>query len=421
VEPIGRREFVRRIALAGVSAPLAGAILAACRSASPSVAARPTGEPLPIDPSLAVPSGQPIERGATLRVYEWKEYLSRRVLDSFEDAYASAGIRVEVESFLTIDEAVARLQRPSTDFDVFFPTIDVLPSLVRAGLLRPLNHDYLPHLDNLWGWFRAGDGPFYDRGQRYTTPYTVYSSGIGWRADRVRPGDAPDERAVPYDVLWDPTYRGRIGMYDDYVEALALALQREGVGDLRGASASEVADAADALEEAVRTAGLRFTIDGAQEGLSEEGFAAHQAWSGDVLSAARYVREEDGGYAADAVARELRYWSPPGATKVVGCDLTAVCARGRNPVLAHAFLDHLLRFEVALDNFAWNGYQVPMDDAEPDAFADPAFGWHDAVPATLLPGLLTEEDFARGQWLVGFAPSQTSAWLDQWNRVAPAT
>ena len=53
-----------------------------------------------------------------------------------------------------MDEAIARLQRPGADFDVFFATIDVLPDLIGAKLLRPLNHDYLPNVVNLWSWFR---------------------------------------------------------------------------------------------------------------------------------------------------------------------------------------------------------------------------------------------------------------------------
>jgi spermidine/putrescine transport system substrate-binding protein len=419
MEPISRRDLLGRLAVAGLSMPVVAAVVAACDAATRSAATSSGRAPLPVDPTLRVASGAPIERGATLRVYEWKQYLSSEVISSFEDAYASDGVRVHVESFSTIDEGVAHLQEPASEFDVFFPTIDVLPSLVDAGLLRPLNHDLLPHVENLWEWFKADGGPFYDPGQRYTTPYTVYSSGIGWRADQVRAEDAPDARSVPYDVLWDPRYRGRVGMYDDYTEALTLALQRDGVEDVRAATEADLATAARALEDAVRAAGLRFTVDGAREGLSEATFAAHQAWSGDILSAPRYVREEDGATEAADVARELRYWSPPGATKVVGCDLTAVCARGRNPVLAHAFLDHLLRFDVALDNFTWNGYQVPMQGADQAAFADPSFPWHDAVPATLLPTLLTPEAFAGGQWLVGFAPSERAAWLDQWNRVVP--
>jgi spermidine/putrescine transport system substrate-binding protein len=420
MEPIGRRAFLRRAALAGLSAPVGAALLAACRASTGSTSSpAPGGSPLPVDPSATLASGQPVERGAVLKVYEWKDYLSDRVIRSFEEAYASSGVRVQVDSFLHIDEAVARLQQPGTDYDITFPTIDVLASMAETGLLRPLNHDYLPHLENLWPFFRDPAGPFYDPGQRYTTPYTVYSSGIGWRADAVAAADAPDERGDPYGILWDTRYRGKVGMYDDYLEAISLALQRDGVADVRAATEAELRAAGNLLARAVREADLAFTVDGAQDGLAVGTFAAHQAWSGDILSAPRYVREEGGD--AAAVAADLRYWSPAGATKVVGCDLTAICAHGRNPVLAHAFLDHLLRFDVALDNFTWNGYQVPMTGATPDRFADPSFPWHGAVPDTLLSTLLTPEAFGQGQWLVGFGPSERAAWLDQWKRVAPTS
>jgi spermidine/putrescine-binding protein len=105
---------------------------------------------------------------------------------------------------------------------------------------------------------------------------------------------------------------------------------------------------------------------------------------------------------------------------VVGLDLTAISTRGRFPVAAHAFLDHLLRFDVALDNFAWNGYQVPMLGATREAFADPAFPWHDAVPSNLRDAIVSEDEFANGQMLVGFGPSQDARWLAQWSRVVPA-
>ncbi len=405
---IGRRTFLRRAARTAIALPAAGAMLGACSRTQ-------AGEPL-LSPA-ASPHGPtfiaPAARSPVLRVYEWKDYLAKRVVSSFERSF---DVRVEVESFLHIDEAVGRLQDPGADFDVFFPTIDVLPGLTREGILRPLAHDRLPNLQNLWPWFRSGDGPFYDVGQRYTVPYTVYSSGVGWRADLVDAADEPGSRADPFDIFWNARYRGRLGMYDDYLEALSLVLLRDGVTDVRSPTDTQLRAAADALGEAIRTVDVAFTDDGAQEGLPEGTFAAHQAWSGDVLTAPRYA-------AADGhpdVTPDLRYWSPPGPGKIVGCDLTAICAAGKHPALAHAFLNHLLDFEVAMDNFSWNGYQPPVQGITREAFADPTFPWRDAVPANLLDALITPEDFASGQMLVGFGPSERARWLAQWNRVAPS-
>ena len=62
----------------------------------------------------------------------------RSTLSPFERSFPRV-VRVEVESFTHMDEAISRLQDPDTRFDVFFPTID--PAGVdRRGLLRPLDH-----------------------------------------------------------------------------------------------------------------------------------------------------------------------------------------------------------------------------------------------------------------------------------------
>jgi spermidine/putrescine transport system substrate-binding protein len=409
--PIRRRTFLRAAGAGLASASALGALMDACTISSQPAAIGGGVEP--------IASGLPIERDATLRVYEWKDYLASGVLQAFAHRYADANVRIHVESFHRIDEAIARLREPDAAFDVFFPTIDVLPDLVAAGMLRPLNHDYLPNTRNLWTWFRGPGQPSYDPSLAYTVPYTVYSSGVGWRADLVAPADAPDERD-PFAILWDGRYRGRLGIYDEYLEGLSLAMLRDGVVDLRDATDAQLARAADALAEAVRVAGVRFTLDGAEEGLPEGEFVAHQSWSGDVLTAPRYAEEDDPGSGAD-VARQLRYRAPSAPGLVVGCDLTAICARGRNPVLAHAFLDHLLDLHTALDNFAWNGYQPPLTGVTAAAFADPSFPWHAAVPSNLRNAIISEEAFAGGQMLVGFGPSEQARWLDQWNRVVPAT
>ncbi len=413
---IGRREFIRRTGLAATSLPLA-AVLVACEGGQRIPVGETENAALPIHPDAPpLPPGLRAERDAVLRILQWKEYLAGPVIDAFRRRYAFAGVRADVQSFDQIDQGVAKLAEPGADFDIFFPTIDVLPRLVTDRLLRPLNHDYLPHLPNLWPQFRGASAPFYDPGQRYTVPYTVYSSGIGWRSDLVHASDSPDAQSHPFDILWDRRYRGRLGFYDNFIEALSLALLRNGVNDVAGADDAQLRDAADALRLARHRADVRFTTEGAEEGLPEGEFVAHQAWSGDIMAAGRYAYGDRA-----RTASLLRYWSPEGHDRIVGCDLIAVCARGRNPVLAHAFIDHLLRFDVAMDNFSWNGYQPPLEGVTREAFADRSFRWHASVPSNLVDALLSPASFGEGQFVVGLAPSQRARWLAQWNRVVPRT
>ena len=65
---------------------------------------------------------------------------------------------------------------------MYFPTPDIIGKLVAGKLLQPLNRSYLPNLANVWDSLQD---PFYDKGSVYTVPYTVYTTGIGYRTDAV--------------------------------------------------------------------------------------------------------------------------------------------------------------------------------------------------------------------------------------------
>jgi spermidine/putrescine transport system substrate-binding protein len=394
---VSRRAFIRAAGAAAGGLVLAGCAPAA-RPRSPGGLLPIHGDDPPIDP------GAPLERGATLRVYQWRDYLSEDVLESFTRHHADAVARVQVESFTTMAEAVERLRQPDGDFDVFFPSIDALRRLVDERLLRPLAHELLPHLSNLWPFFLGSGAPFYDVGQRYTVPYTVYSTGIGWRRDLLRSVDAPDRIANPYDAYWNPRYRGAVGIYDDYREAIAMALLRRGEDPNTGDEV-RIAGAVDDLRAMAEAVDVEVSAEGAYEELQTGEYAVQQSWSGDLLSAKRF-----GAAAADDAGSVAFTWPSGG---IVGCDLTAICARGRNPLLAHAFVDHLLDVGVALENFRWNGYQPPVGDEPP------------GIDGYLRDAILAPGDLTAGRFLRPLDPDTDARWRVGWQRfleaVQPAT
>src|SRR6058998_413776 len=115
--PITRREFLRTAA--AVAGPAAAASLfAACatgRGARDRIPVVRQDHPIawPVhDDNIPISSGLPVERGATLRVYEWRQYLSKDVLDSFARRYEDADITVETESFESREAALARVSQP---------------------------------------------------------------------------------------------------------------------------------------------------------------------------------------------------------------------------------------------------------------------------------------------------------------------
>ncbi len=60
-----------------------------------------------------------------------------------------------------------------------------------------------------------------------------------------------------------------------------------------------------------------------------------QMWSGDVVNAQYYLPK---GTPVDV----LRYWFPSDGNGMVDNDLMVVLRGGKNPVLAHLFLQHML-------------------------------------------------------------------------------
>jgi spermidine/putrescine transport system substrate-binding protein len=386
---LSRRTFIR-----AAGAVAGSAVLGACAPSRTRRVATPGSLPIHGD-NLPIDAATRVERGATLRIYQWRDYLARDVLDGFVRLHAASDVEVEVESFTTMAQAVERLRRPDADFDVFFPTTDALPRLVAEQLLLPLTHELLPNTTNLWPYFRTDTGPFYDVGQRYSVPYTVYSTGIGWRRDLVRDADAPEYLANPYDAYWNERYRGAVGIYDDYREAMAMALLRRGEDPNTGEE-RVIERAVEDLVSLAEGVNVEVSAEGAYHELQTGEYAFQQSWSGDLLSAERFGAAE-----ADD-ARLVAYTWPHGG--IVGCDLTAICARGRNPLLAHAFLDHLMDVGVAMRNFRWNGYQPPVGNETP------------TVPGYLRDAILHPDDLTGGRFLQPLGPEADARWRVGWQR-----
>ncbi len=75
--------------------------------------------------------------------------------------------------------------------------------LVAGDLLQPLNHELVPALEaNNWGVFQD---PYYDLGWRYSVPYTIYTTGVGYRRDHI-----PDDVIHGMDNPWDDPVRSPV-------------------------------------------------------------------------------------------------------------------------------------------------------------------------------------------------------------------
>jgi spermidine/putrescine transport system substrate-binding protein len=386
-------------------------------SGSPLVEAKPVGPaglPLPrTDNSITwsiVEDNQPIaddlppETGATLRLFNYADYLWPRLMRRFEDRYDCT---VELATYNSADEAIAKLQSGVVDYDVIVGLSgNHIVSMMALQLLQPLNHTYLPNLAaNIWP--QLAD-PFYDRGSRYTVPYVTWCDGIGWRNDRISV-DIP-EMDVPWDIFWQSEqWRGKVGLLDDKRDGLSMPMQRDSltdgtIPDLNTEDPEIVAKAGQDLEQLTEICNIKVTITDYQT-LPEGTTFLHHSWSGDLLAGAFY-------YMPSGVSPEvLSFWWPE-VNGVVQNDFLAVTRAAESPVLAHLFLDYLMGETVAYENFVnFNGYLPPQNGIDADSLI--AEG---VIPETLAKAVVSPEQFLANQELLQLTVEGERYWDQAWSQ-----
>jgi spermidine/putrescine transport system substrate-binding protein len=405
---MSRREFLR---ITGGSA-LAAAWLAACgggQTIAPGSGAEvrigtpdnPVTQPMyddnpPIDDNLEPEAGP-------LRVYNWDQYIWKRVLDDFSKEF---GVDVELSTFYNLEEGIRKLQSGDVKFDIFFPTAENIPKLVAGKLLKPLTQSYLPNLEgNIWPMLV---NPYYDQGSRYTVPYVVYQTGIGWRTDiaKTTPEDYPDN---PWDVLWDPANRDVTGLYDDFRETIGVGIYHLGETDINTGDPALIDEAKEGLIQAVNDLNMAFEIDIAYVKLPEGKLGLVTAWSGDLAAAPFYApKGED--------PTTLRWMWPPKSSNFnggyVSNDAMAVPSNSEHPVLAHMFLNYMMDRKVSLRNFSWVLYQPPLKEVEPVSLVSDGY-----IPEYLSSTVVQEADFGMGQAPIQLTPEAEARWLEAWSEV----
>ena len=373
----------------------------------------PGGLPLPrtdnsvtwaiVEDNPTIADGLPPETGATLRLFNYPDYIYPALLRRFEKRY---DCKVEVATYNASDEAIAKLQSGAVEYDVILGLSGSnIVNLMALQLLQPLNHTYLPNLAaNIWP--QLAD-PFYDRGSHYTVPYVTWSDGIGWRNDLISV-DIPG-LDVPWDIFWESEqWRGKVGLLDDKRDGLAMPMQRDAmtaglIADLNTEDPEIVAKAGEDLQQLTDICNIKVTITDYQT-LPEGTMYLHHSWSGDLLAGA--IQYMPPGVPPDV----LSYWWP-GTGGVVQNDFLCVAKAAESPVLAHLFLDFMLDETVAYENFInWNGYLPPQNSIDADALLGESL-----IPETLATAVIRPIEFLANQELLQLTVEGERLWDQAWS------
>jgi spermidine/putrescine transport system substrate-binding protein len=263
-------------------------------------------------------AGCALDRRARLNVYNWSAYVAPETIPGFE---AEFDVRVRYATYESNEEMLAKVLTGNSGWDVVFPTHNRLEPMSQYGLLAPLRHEWLTHLDNLAPEFRA---PAWDPALQWGVPYLWTGTGILSNRNSGPP-------LTRWADLWDPRLKDRLTMLDDPEDVLGACLKKLGLpfsstdpGELRRAQREAIAQ--KPLVRAYLNAEVR-----------------DQLVSGDVLAAQLWSTTAQ--QAIDAAPHlEFRY---PAEGFPFYCDCAVVLRESRRQRLAHRFLDYLLRAPIS--------------------------------------------------------------------------
>ncbi|MGL4208443.1 MAG: extracellular solute-binding protein, partial [Candidatus Adiutrix sp.] len=158
---------------------------------------------------------QPAFATGRLTVFIWSEYMDPAIISTFEKTH---NIKVRLDYYESNEEMLAKLQSGGLGhYDIIVPSTYIIPSLLNAKLLVPLEHEKLPNIANLSPMFTDIE---VDPKNEYTVPYQWGTSAMSLR----NPGVENLEHS--WSVIFDPQSEvGSFVLFDTARDALGSALK----------------------------------------------------------------------------------------------------------------------------------------------------------------------------------------------------
>jgi spermidine/putrescine-binding protein len=270
-----------------------------------------------------------------LNLYIWTNYLPDDVAADFRK---ETGIDLTVDTFDSNEAVLDKLQSGVAEYDLVVPSDYAMKILAEKKLVRELELAKLSNFKNLDARFLNQQ---YDPANKHSIPYTWGTTGIGYNKAKVGAVDS-------WQALFDPKNKGRILMLDDIREAFGAALRLMG----KSINETDPADLKAAAEKLKAQKALVRTYNSADFAnlLAAGDVDLAQGYNGEL---AEVVKEH-----ADTLAYVI-----PKEGGTLWIDNLAIPTQARHVEAAYAFIDFVMRPEIAARIVNGNHYASPNREA----------------------------------------------------------
>ena len=297
----------------------------------------------------------------TLYLYNWNNYISDETVARFE---TRCQCNVVQDYYSDNEEMLAKLAAGASGYDLIVPTGNAVEALIRSHQLRPIDKARLPNLKNIKPEFL--NTPF-DPSNRYSVPYAYTLTLIGYNSERIKALDLPTDS---WALIFEPKYlaklKGRVTVLDSQRELMAAAMLYLGyhINDTDEAKWKQARD----LILRAKPYWAAFNASSYIKELTVGNIWVAHGYSNDMFQADNDAR---------AAGRPFRIRSfIPKEGAVLALDSMVLHKTGRQPALAHRFIDFMLEGEnsAELTNLIGSGNpnQAAMPHIRPNIAANTA-------------------------------------------------
>ena len=301
--------------------------------------------------------GAAARAAGTVNVYNWNDYIGDGVIAAFEK---ESGTKVVYDVFDSNEVLEGKLLAGSTGYDVVVPTIEFMGRQIKAGVFQPLQKDKLPNYRELDPAMMATIATV-DPGNQYGVPYMWGTTGIGINKAKVLAALGPDAPLDSWDLVLKPENLAKlsdcgVAFLDSPTEIFAAALHYLGK-DPNSTNTADYQGAAKALLKQLAPHVTYFHSSRYIDDLASGEICVAIGWSGDIAQAKVDAEKAKSGV-------EITYVIPrEGAMQFY--DLLAIPGDAPNVEQAHAFINFLMRPDIAAKNTNHIWYPNPIPASRP--------------------------------------------------------
>jgi putrescine transport system substrate-binding protein len=364
---------------AGLVGLIAATALVACGK-KPEQAATTDVAPAPAAPAAEEP---------VVNVYNWSDYIDPATLEQFT---AETGIKVNYDVFDSNEVLETKLLAGKTGYDVVVPGAAFMERQIKAGVFRKLDRSLLPNWTNLDPEILQRVA-LHDPGNEYSVNHMWGTTGIGYNVGKVKAID-PNAPVDSWDIILDPKQVAKykdcgVSVLDAPTEMLKVVLAWKGK-DPNSQDPADLQMAEDALM-AIRPFVRMIHSSNYIDALANGEICLAVGWSGDVLQSRDRAAEVGQGV-------EVAFSVPKEGT-IIWFDMYAIPADAPHPNNAHAFINFMMKPEVAAANSNFVNYATgnaaSLELVDESVRNDPGVYPPAEVKAKLFPDLAAADDFTR--------------------------